>query len=188
MKVIITLFFSLLLLNVFAINGELKLKKTKSVATSNSTYFRDKAGYKCYSFVLNPTSLDLNKEYVIKAATVFKGLQSKLCLINDVQEIKVTPTQAKKIEYEIISGIAAGTEDKDRSIIGNMSSGYMAAGVIVEIWDGEKTKCLKHWAGFNHPSAKTQLYDGIEEAHLGAGGYKEYNFKNATIIDEVLNK
>lgn len=125
-KIIGALVLSLLLLDAFAINGELKLKKTKSVATRNSLYFRDKMGYKSYSFVLKPTSLDLNKEYIIKAATVFKDLQSKLCLINDVQQIKVTPTKAKRIEYEIISGVAGGTEDKDRSLIGNMSSGFMS--------------------------------------------------------------
>lgn len=188
MKFVLTLLSCVVVLNAFAINGELKMKKSKSVDTRNSTYFRDKAEYKCYSFVLKPTSVDMNKEFVIKAATVFKGLQSKQCVINDVQELKVVPTQPKKIEYEIISGIANGTEDKDRSIIGNMSSEYTAVGVIVEIWDGEKTKCLKHWAGFNHPQAKTQLRDGIEEAHIGADGYQEYSFKNATIIGEVIKK
>lgn len=91
---------------------------------------------------------DSDSPIEIRAATVFKSVQTRKPFINDVTTYMVNSTNVTQTVL-IESGVAWCTRDKATMIIGDMSTGNALAGVVVEIWQDKKfIKRLTNIAGY----------------------------------------
>ncbi len=198
--VITTLLVCGMINSVLARSYSLKLVGSKGSSEDNNyLYFQDKSKRVIAQLTIGgPRPKDDLSPIEIRAASVFKNINSKKAFINDVSKEMFTSTNSASSKVLIVSGAAGKMEDRYAKVNGgyDCSRGFTIAGVIVEIW--QKGKCLKHLSNLSGRDGKISLKEGVREYLLLQDDrwdsddrdlsqeeikrIKENGFKNATKI------
>lgn len=182
MKQITIIIAALLAASAFGRSYSFKIVGSGGKGGANDyLYFQDKSKHLVGELTIGrPGPKEDLAPLEIRAASVFKDINSKMAFINDIACATFSSTNSATSKVIIYSGAAGKVVDRDAKVNGgyDFSHGNTIAGIIVEIF--QHGKCIKHLSNIPGKDGKKSLADGTLEALLNADDTYDFERRKRT--------